>query len=299
MEKISTTAIINGVANNTISVLDRGFNYGDGLFETMLAVGEDIPFWQLHYDRLCRGMQALDIPLELPVLTRQMRVVLDSINLMESERVVVKLIVTRGEGGRGYQSPEQIKPNLITLFTPLLPDVLTEEGVKVHYCQQLLPPQPLPGIKSLNQLTYVLASQERLHSDYAEGLLFNKQEQLVEATARNVFLVDKNKTLLTPKLNRYGIEGIMRRLIIDTIAPALDITVRQTAINKADIVNAQEFFLTNSVTQIWPVVGCEGRQWCQGPITMAIKHAVSKFLQNEKRFCCREHTAMWTAASLD
>ena len=299
MEKISTTAIINGVANNTISVLDRGLSYGDGVFETMLFIGEDIPLWQLHYDRLCRGLMALAIPLKPSLLARQMQAVLASGKSVESERVVVKLIVTRGQGGRGYQSPEQIKPNLITIFTPLLPDVLSDKGVKVHYCQQQLPPQPLPGIKTLNQLTYVLASQERLHCDYKEGLLFNRQGQLIEATARNVFLVDENKILLTPKLDKYGIDGIMRRLIIDTIAPALDINVKQTVIRKADIVNAREIFLTNSVTQIWPVIGCDGRQWHQGSITMAIKHAVSRFLQNENRFCYRQHKAMRVAAKPD
>ena len=160
MEKISTTAIINGVAKSTISVWDRGFNYGDGLFETMLAIGEDIPLWQLHYDRLCRGLMALAIPLELPLLARQMQAVLTSRKSLKSEQVIVKLMVTRGESGRGYQPHEKIKPNLITILTPLLPGVLTDKGVKVHYCRQQLPSQSLPGIKTLNQLTYVLASQE-------------------------------------------------------------------------------------------------------------------------------------------
>ena len=160
MGKISTTAIINGVAKSTISVWDRGFNYGDGLFETMLAIGEDIPLWQLHYDRLCRGLMALAIPLELPLLARQMQAVLTSRKSLKSEQVIAKLMVTRGEGGRGYQPHEKIKPNLITILTPLLPDVLTDKGVKVHYCRRQLPSQSFPGIKTLNQfpsITWVKA----------------------------------------------------------------------------------------------------------------------------------------------
>lgn len=263
----------------------------------MIAVNGDIPCWRFHYDRLRRGLQALAIPLDNQILARQMRAVLAS-GMLVGEKVsadkerVIKLMVTRGEGGRGYQIPTRVNANLITTFSTMPSDRSMAKGVKVHYCQQPLFPQPLGGIKTLNQLVYVLASRERLGSCYNEGLLFNDRGQLIEATARNVFLVDSRMRLLTPKLDQCGVEGVMRRLVIDIIAPELNIAVEQTTITKTDIMNARELFLTNSVTHIWPVVDCGRRQWSRGSVTMAIQHRLAHFLQHEKRLCYSRHDAM-------
>ena len=78
MGETSPITVVNGLFKSHISVLDRGLSYGDGVFETMVATGEDIPLWRFHYDRLCRGLLALAIPLEVATLARQMRAALSS-----------------------------------------------------------------------------------------------------------------------------------------------------------------------------------------------------------------------------
>ena len=86
-------AIVNGRPQRHISVLDRGLSYGDGIFETMIAVNGDIPCWRFHYDRLCRGLQALAIPLDNQILARQMRAVLAS-GMLVGEKVSACLLYT-------------------------------------------------------------------------------------------------------------------------------------------------------------------------------------------------------------
>ena len=291
--------IVNGADSRHVSVLDRGLAYGDGAFETMLLKDGDIRLWKLHYERFQRSLSALAIPLELSALAMQMRRVFYAIEKAALEQAVIKLIVTRGEGGRGYQSPTQVNPNLIAIISHFSPNPSMDKGIKVHYCHQQLSPQPLSGIKTLNQLAYVLASDERSGSDCMEGLLFNHQDQLIEATARNVFLVDDNRRLLTPRLDQCGIEGVMRRLIIETIAPQLGIEVKQMIVTRADIVNAKELFLTNSVTHIWPVTRCEDKILQQGPLTVVIKNNLLRFLNNEDHLSYSQHAEMHIGLNSD
>lgn len=280
----SPIILVNSQQQNHISVLDRGLSYGDGVFETMLACHGDICLWQYHYERLQQGLQRLGIPLHHAAFIEHMQATKEHIG---QQPAVVKLIATRGVGGRGYMPNTDLHATLISQIS-LLDDVFISDnqhnqrqGVEVHYCHTVLPLNHiLAGIKSLNQLPYVLASQERQSLPVKEGVLFTQDDQLIEATARNIFLV-KNGALYTPLLRDCGVAGVMRRLIIDRIAVSHNIAVHEVPLKKKDLIESDEIFLTNSISYLWPVIACEDNVWSVGATTTDIQQQVDEFLKQE------------------
>lgn len=271
--------IVNGQLGDNVSALDRGLAYGDGIFETMQVTNGDVFLWQYHYDRLNKGLQRLGITLDREYLNHHLQLTLKHIGSLHG---VLKLLITRGEGGRGYCPPEMEQVNVISIFS-LVPKALIDEnndcqnnGVDVHYCKEILPiNRSIAGIKTLNQLVYVLASKERQQLTAKEGLLFTEAGHLVEATARNIFIVKDDK-IFTPPIDECGVSGVMRHLIIDQIP-----LVSEMPILKSDLLQADEVFLTNSISHIWPVVKSDDSSWPVGKKTQEIQEKVRQFL-NEK-----------------
>lgn len=272
--------LIDQQKQDNISVFDRGLAYGDGLFETMKVDHGKIALWQYHYERLFLGLKRLSIPLNKSSLFEQLN---QSLDYFQSTSGVLKLIVTRHQGGRGYAPPIDSKSTLVSIADPSdknnVNQSRAEKGVSVHYCNEYLSVNAsLAGIKSLNQLSYVLASQERQGLPFDEGLLFSSQGHLIEATSRNVFLV-KGGELYTPLLDQCGVEGVLRRLIIEDIAPEIGMVAHECLLTKLDIQQADEIFVTNSITGVWPVIRCNEIEWVVGVATQKIQRHVTSFLQ--------------------
>lgn len=279
---IHTITTVNGTESQHISLKDRGLAYGDGLFETMLVAQGDIPLWPLHHERLLKGLVHLHIAVESQRLRQSIDTALEQSKAFPDELFVLKLIITRGESTRGYQVDAQAQSTLITQLSPLFIDTAKHDGVSIHYCEQALMPTTWAGLKTLNQLPYVLAAQERLNTDFDEGLLFTPEGELIEATARNVFVV-KNDKILTPILDQCGVAGVMRRNLTDKIATQIGVEVVEQRLTKKDITDADELFLANSVSGIWPVIQCEQHKWPIGPVTRSLQamcHGL--FINNEK-----------------
>ncbi|ODS25140.1 aminodeoxychorismate lyase [Candidatus Endobugula sertula] len=283
--------IINGKPNDSISALDRGLAYGDGVFETMLVDNERIALWQYHCDRLVSGLSRLGMDVDILRLENNLRIALQRSNSKGSDRGkgVLKLMVTRGSGGHGYSPLIKPKPNIITIYYPSIfqkekDEMKSSQGISVHCCQQTLPVSlSTAGLKLLNQLHYVLACQERLDSNVDEGLLFTDAGYLIEATARNIFII-KDGELLTPLLNQCGVAGVMQRLLVEVVAPEAALVVRQLLLTKEDLFNAEEVFLSNSVTGIWPVISCGNKQWAVGSVTQKLQYGVYEFLKQNTHF---------------
>jgi 4-amino-4-deoxychorismate lyase len=261
---------VNGEPQSTVAITDRGLAYGDGVFETMLVVRGAIPLWSYHHARLLKGLLYLQINLESQRLRQQVDQVMEVAKHPAEELLVLKLIVTRGEGARGYQFDTSNAATLIAILSPLSIDSGKQNGVRVHRCQQLLPAVPWVGLKTLNQLTYVLAAQERVDTHWDEGFLFSADGHLIEATARNVFLV-KDDCLYTPQIDQAGVAGVMRDVIIDTLAGQLGVSVCQQYLTIADILSADEVFITNGISGIWPVIQYEQLHWTVGPVTRSLQ----------------------------
>lgn len=194
---------MNGRPSPHIENTDRSFHYGDGLFETLEIIQGKAVFLSEHLARLKLGCQRLKIPYpEESLLLADIETVLAS----QPAYAVLKIMLTRGSGGRGYRPPDKIDVNrFVALYpSPNYPNHYQIHGIAACFCQLRLGLNPvLAGLKHNNRLEYILARAE-WQDEYQEGLLINFNEQVIEGTMSNLFAV-KNNTLYTPDLSLSGV----------------------------------------------------------------------------------------------
>lgn len=269
--------LINGLPGEAVAADDRGLHFGDGLFETLAVRDGVCEFWDRHVQRLLDGCTRLGIvapaagllAAEAHELCRGVR------------RAVLKIIVTRGSGGRGYRAPEAAAPTRILRLGewPDYPAAHADEGVRVRLCAAVLGRNPaLAGIKHLNRLEQVLARMEWDDPAIAEGLLTDADGHVVEGTFSNVFAV-QDGALLTPQLDGCGVAGVLRAVVLD-LAAAVGIACSQRPLRSATLAAADELFLTNSLIGIWPVRQFDGHGFAApGPVTRALQGRLRQLRQ--------------------
>lgn len=262
---------INGEPADCLTIADRGLHYGDGVFET-IAVHHGHPLLlDAHLGRMRAGCEQLrfDASLELSDIRRQ-----TTESTREVDRGVMKIIITRGVGARGYRFTAGTPPTCIMGLYPWpeFPSSRSVDGVDVCVCKSRLGHQPvLSGIKHLNRLEQVVARAEWA-DEYAEGLMLDQEGSVVEGTMSNVFFV-LGGTLVTPLLDRCGIRGVVRTQVL-RLASELGMEVNESRVRMDDLFQAEEAFLTNSVIGIWPIKTLEQRQFSVGPVTQRLQNAV-------------------------
>lgn len=261
--------LINGRSDTTVAADDRGLTYGDGLFETLMVRDGVCEFWDRHMRRLQHGCARLRIPAcAADVLAAESHELCRDV-----PRAVLKIIVTRGSGGRGYRPPAAAAPTRILRLSewPDYPAANEEQGVDVRLCAIHLTSNPaLAGIKHLNRLVQVLARMEWDDPAVVEGLLTDELGHIIEGTFSNVFVV-KNGAVATPRLNRCGVAGIMREVVME-LAADMGLVCSEDMLHWGEIVSVDEIFLTNSLIGIWPVRAFNGWQAAApGPVTHALQ----------------------------
>jgi len=267
--------LVNGKTEDRISVSDRGLQYGDGLFETIAYRNGVAEFLDAHLNRLSLGCERLAIPFQQP---DQLRSELDTIcQNLTGDDTVIKIIVTRGSGGRGYFSDKDSIPTRIisTHPYPSFADSNYTMGINLRFCDQILSENPfLAGIKHLNRLEQVLARNEWSDPNINEGLMSDSHGNVIEGTMSNIFIV-KLGQLFTPKLNKSGVAGIMRAQIMK-LASENSLLVKEEVITQKEVNNADEVFVCNSVIGIWPVSHIADTSYQVGPITQQLQHALQQ-----------------------
>lgn len=268
-EVIRTT--INGEPGDRISVRDRGFQYGDGLFET-IAVRDGAPrLWSHHLDRLQRGAVQLKLPLpDVTVLQQEAQ------NLCRDvDRAVLKLIVTRGPATDGYALPDSPQPTYVFSLSAWPPDRESwAEGVAVCVCKTRIATNPkLAGIKHLNRLEQILARAE-WRDEYAEGLMLDVDGHVIDGTTSNVFAVF-DRGLVTPDVANGGIAGVMRGVVL-AHATLLGIPSWVAPLKLDELYAAQEIFLTNSLMGVVPVTQFDGRKFSIGNTTRTLQQRLQE-----------------------
>ena len=265
---------VNGTPAESMSVRDRGLAYGDGLFET-ISIRQGRPrLLDRHLQRLQLGCQRLQISLDMDLLRTEI-----SSFALQVGQGVAKLIVTRGDGVRGYALPTQQQTLRVLMSSPPpdYPTANTETGVKLFPCVTRLAEQPLlAGIKHLNRLEQVLARAEWQGADYAEGLMRDQSGRVIEGVFSNLFMVSAGQ-LLTPTLQRCGVAGVMREEIMEQ-AKRLGICCELRDIGHAELLAADEVFLCNSLYGIWPVRELDGRLWAVGELTRLLQNNLHDLL---------------------
>lgn len=253
----------DGVPLPVAAQLDRGLEFGDGLFETIAVVAARPRLLDRHLARLADGCARLGI--EAPAREAL------AAELGAAARLpgtgLLKLIVTRGAGGTGYAADAATRPRRWLAARParVRPMAFAQDGVAVRLLATRLAEQPLlAGLKHLNRLEQVLARRE-LDAGPAvqEGLMLDVRGRLVCGTMTNVFAVIDNR-LVTPSLERAGVAGVMRAaLLAKWHAAATAVEVRDVA--PAELDRASELFLSNALIGVWPVAALGPRRLAPGP----------------------------------
>jgi 4-amino-4-deoxychorismate lyase len=183
-------------------------------------------------------------------------------------RAVVKLIVTRGPGARGYPPPERPTPTRVLSISqwPDYPEANRRDGIAMKSCRLRLGENPaLAGIKHLCRLEQVLAQLELRGQAVQQGLLLDASGYVVGGTSSNVFIVS-GAELCTPSLTRCGIKGVMRRVVLDA-ARTLGVRAEERDIDPAELLRGDEVFVVNSLFGIWPVTDIDGQRFAVGATT--------------------------------
>jgi 4-amino-4-deoxychorismate lyase len=273
---VSYGILVNGQTKDTIAVQDRGLQYGDGLFETMAVIQGQPRHWTRHYQRLAEGCERLKLPLpDEALLLDEMAKLHGSLDCG-----VLKLILTRGSGGRGYRVPEAVTPLriLATYPWPDYPESYCREGVAVRICTTRLGRNPLlAGLKHLNRMEQVMARSEWNDQAIAEGLMQDTEGAVISGAMSNLFLV-RDGTLITADLTQCGIRGIMRGVILD-LACQMNIPTSIRPVSLDEVYAADEAFLCNSLIGIWPIsrlVGEKDKTFKPGDLTCRLMEAIKE-----------------------
>ncbi|MBF0218441.1 MAG: aminodeoxychorismate lyase [Gammaproteobacteria bacterium] len=253
---------LNGALATALPLTDRALHYGDGLFATIAVANGQPLLLQRHLDRLNLGCLRLKIPPPAADLLQQ--------ELLQAaagcSQGVIKLIVSRGSGGRGYQPPTTVQPTRIMLRYPAPPP---RRVARIILCQTRYSETPaLYGIKHLNRLLQVLARSEWDDPTIAEGLLQNSRDQFIEGTMSNLFWVEKG-VLNSPDPALGGVAGVMRQEVLDLAAEAAIATAERPCYTE-NLAAAEEIFLTNSLVGILPVTEV---------VTMAKRYSIGRITQ--------------------
>ncbi|MHA7815097.1 MAG: aminodeoxychorismate lyase [Pseudohaliea sp.] len=268
---------VDGRPAASLPLPDRGFAYGDGLFETLLVRGVAPAWLALHADRLATGLAQLGIP--APPWREHLAASLAAYDAPAEAWLTLRLTVTRGGGPRGYPPPATPLPRTVIEIAPapldplVAPAPLRTATATLRWAQQ----PALAGLKHLNRLEQVLAARECRERGLDELLVCDTAGWLVAATRGNLFLL-RGDVLATPDLAACGIAGTRRRLVLDTLAPALGLEVEVAALAPGALASADAVFCCNSLRGIVAVGRHEQRQWRAHPVIERLQAAYREAL---------------------
>lgn len=290
MITVESSVFLNGEfvprAEAKISVFDRGFLYGDGIFEGIRAYGGRIFRLDQHLTRLYRGAKA--ILLEVPLSPEELREgVIESVRRSGLRDAYIRLVVSRGCGDLGLDPRNCYPPATVVIIVDklaLYPREVYETGLEVITCftRRNLPAALNPEVKSLNYLNNILAKIEVGKAGAHEGIMLNHLGFVAEATGDNIFIV-RNGEIITPPVHAGILEGITREVVLG-LAAALDLPLREDNITLYQVYTADECFLTGTAAEIAPVVTADGRaigEGKPGPITRRLMERFKEVTQTE------------------
>ena len=241
----------------TLSTTNRGFAYGDALFETLKVVHGKILFWEDHYFRLMASMRILrmEIPMQFTMefLEEEILKTIES-NALAKQTVRVKLTVYRDSEGLYLPKTNEVgylvQTKAIDNDFYLLSDVdYTVDLYKDFY----VAPGLLSSLKTNNKVLHVTGSIYASENDLDNCLVLNTNKQVVEALNGNLFLV-KETTIKTPPITDGCLKGIMRKQLLDILSTLADeYTVEEASISPFELQQADELFITNVITGIQPI----------------------------------------------
>lgn len=273
MQKIinHTQTIITARDSSTISISDRGLNYGDGFFTTAKVVDGQVQYWPHHKARLIECAERLGFP-ELDFYSLENKITQQITDLQLS---VLKILITRGEGGRGYGLPSECNITILlsVLDYPRNYSALAKKGVRLEISPIKLAAQPyLAGLKTLNRLEQVLIKRAMQTQNCDDVLVLDHNNNVIEASAANIFAI-KNHKVFSPLVDECGIKGVYLQSLCDKLP------VEFKRVQVEDLTQADAVFVCNSLMGAVPVKSIE-----QQVFNTANSHALlTKLLAKEAK----------------
>ncbi|MCG9551980.1 aminodeoxychorismate lyase [Vibrio sp. Isolate31] len=272
---------VDGESQQTIDILDRSFQYGDGCFTTMLVQNGEIQHFHDHQYRVDECLKALRISaLDWNVVNAWLDSAIQHIqnchheseNKSHSRKVGIKLHVSRGAGGRGYSTKNIAKPT-ITISTFDYPShykAWQDNGVELGVCRQALGLSPLlAGHKHNNRLEQVLMKDEMDQAGEVDGLVLDISGNVIETTMANLFW-RQGEVIYTPQLTQSGVAGVMRKQVLTTLNQTeLSVTIGDYCLPQ--LMQADEVFITNSILGVAPVTRISETQFDIGTVTRSLQ----------------------------
>lgn len=245
---INFNGTLESPENFTLTINNRAFKYGDGIFETVKVLNNNVVFWEDHYFRLMSSMRMLRMKIPMSFTLEFLEAeILKTIKSQEaSSSFRVRLSVYRQDGG--LYTPTTNNIDYLIEVSPLNIQEKTTYTVdlfKDFYNYSGL----LSTVKTNNRMLNTLASVFASENDLDNAILLNEKKGVVEATNGNIFIV-KGNTIKTPALTEGCIKGITRGKIIEIITKNVDFEVEETSISPFEIQKADEVFITNAITGI-------------------------------------------------
>ncbi len=250
--------LVNGLRTEMLPVNDRGTQFGDGCFTTARIFAGRVVLAERHLHRLQNESQRLHIPFEpWPQLTSEMNSL-----ALEQQQGVMKIIISRGAGGRGYSAQGCQAPTRILSTSPY-PDHYSrwrEEGITLTLSPVPLGRNPyLAGMKHLNRLEQIFIRSHLEQTDADESLVLDSDGWLTECCAANLFW-RKGRDVFTPRLDYAGVNGIMRQHCIAQLAQS-PFRVVETAVRPDVLRDADEVLICNALLPLAPVRRWEDNEW--------------------------------------
>ena len=244
---------VNGKISKTIDVRDRSVQYGDGVFETIAVKEKSLKFWKEHYQRLNKGCKVLKIKCPPEIFLK--KEINKFLRKTKKEKLVLKIIISRGVGGRGYNPPRNTKPTrILGIYDwPNYPLKNFTQGIQMSICKTRISDQPtLSEIKHLNKLEQIIARSEWQSKAISESIMLDSNNNVIEGTMSNFFGVKKN-VFYTSTIKSAGVEGIMRRIILKLLKKNKKKYIIKK-ITLKEFLKFDEIFMCNSIFGIWPVI---------------------------------------------
>ena len=233
--------LVDGLSTDAVPATDRGLNYGDGLFETLRLHRGRVCLLDRHLHRLRAGCVRLALPYPGDGVLRE------DIEQLAGEHAgdaILRLVLTRGDGGRGYAPPPEAQGRRIVALHPLPP--VAPDALQVGLCTTRLGRNTtLAGLKHLNRLEQVLGAAEVAAAGWDEGLMLDEGGLVIEATRHNVFFLRSGR-ICTPPLTHGGVAGVVRQLVIVT-ANAMGLGGDERLLRYDELHEIDSLFLCNAV----------------------------------------------------
>ncbi|MBT3457540.1 MAG: aminodeoxychorismate lyase [Thiotrichales bacterium] len=271
--------IINGEEKSNISIFNRNMQYGDGLFETCVAKDNKILFWESHVARLKNGCERLNIKkIANSVWLEDIK---KALSLSSEKDCIIKLILSRGNSLRGYSYSEDIEPVRVVIASQIS-EYKTKDSFSLEYASCGFHSNPnLAGIKHCNRLEQIMARTNMLAD---EAIMLDENKSIISVTQGNIYFIFGNK-LVTPKLERCGVMGSRRSIILE-LSRIINLEVDEDTISIEQVEKANEVFVSNSLIGIQPVTSIGSYNLNNNPLTKEIKAAFKSTTQDIKSWTC-------------